>query len=84
MEEPTLSSIPHLGPNFGPAFDLIDVDAVGLALFYMVIVLVGIYTIIAAYHWLTYGHRSVVTIPALAIHISVSLGLIGYAMTGLP
>ena len=75
---------PHLGPDFGPAVSLIDPNMVALTLFYLIIVLVLVYSIIAAYHWLRYGHRSVLTIPALAIHVTVSLALIGYALTGLP
>ncbi len=75
---------PHLGPDLGPAFSLIDPKAVALTLFYLVVVLVLLYTAIAAYHWLKYGHRSVATVPALAIHATVSLVLIGYALSGLP
>ncbi len=75
---------PHLGPDLGPAFSLIDPSALALALFYLVVVLVLIYTLIVAYHWLRYGHRSIAAIPAIAIHVTVSLALIGYALTGLP
>jgi hypothetical protein len=84
MASPPPISVPHLGPDFGPTLGIIDPSAVASALFYLVIVLVIIYTIIASYHWIRYGHRSVFAIPAIAIHIAVSLGLIGFALTGLP
>jgi predicted ferric reductase len=80
----TAPSIPKLGPDFSPALKFVSMDALATWLFYIVVMLVILYTLIAAYHWIRYGHRSVVTIPALAVHISVSLGLIGFALTGLP
>lgn len=42
-----------------------------------------VYTAIAVHHWLRYSHRSAVAIPAIAIHIFVSLVLMGYAVSGL-
>jgi len=30
------------------------------------------YTLVAAYHWFRYGHRSYLTVPALAVHVVVS------------
>ncbi len=68
-----------------PAFGELNVNAEAIAhgLFYIVVTLAIIYTVIAAYHWLRYGYRSVLTIPALAVHIAVSLALVGYASSGL-
>lgn len=77
-------AVPQIGPNLGPAFSIIDPTALASALFYLVIILVIVYTLVAAYHWIRYGHRSLMAIPALAVHVAVSLGLIGYALTGLP
>jgi hypothetical protein len=31
-----------------------------------------VYTLIAAYHWVRYGHRSLLALPVLAIHVAVS------------
>jgi hypothetical protein len=81
---PVAVTVPQLGPNFGPALSIIDPSAIAAAIFYLVVLLVIIYTAIASYHWIRYGHRSVMAIPAIAIHIAVSLGLIGFALTGLP
>lgn len=41
-----------------------------------------LYTLIAAYHWFRYGHRSPVAIPALTVHVIVSLALALYAVSG--
>lgn len=41
-----------------------------------------IYTVIAAYHWFRYGHRSWLAVPAVAIHVFVSGLLIFYIATG--
>lgn len=35
-----------------------------------------LYTIVAAYHWLRYGHRSFLALPLLVIHVLVSATLI--------
>lgn len=56
--------------------------AIGIA--YGVIVLfVLIYTVAAAYHWLRYGHRSWITIPAILIHLAISGSLLLYMATSL-
>ncbi len=63
-------------------------DGIGLQqiitwLFYFVILYWAIYTTVAVYHWLTHSHDSLFAIPAIAVHIVVSLILIGYAVSGL-
>jgi len=68
-------------PAFGELS--INTEAIAHGFFYIVIVLALLYTLIAAYHWLRYGYRSVLTIPALAVHIGVSLALVGFASSGL-
>ncbi len=42
-----------------------------------------LYTVVAAYHWFRYGHRSWLSIPAIALHIFVSGFLMLYMMSGL-
>jgi hypothetical protein len=61
----------------------IDAHTVVTWLFYVVIVYWLGYSLIAAYHWVIYSHRSIVAIPAVAVHIVVSLALIGYIVSGL-
>ena len=72
-----------LGPNLSQTFAIVDPNAVASALFALIVFLVVLYTIIAMYHWLRYGHSSVATIPAIAVHIFVSTGLILFAAGGL-
>lgn len=42
----------------------------------------ALYTIIGIYHWITYSHASSVAIPAISVHIVVSLALMAYALGG--
>lgn len=51
-------------------------------LFYFILAYWVIYTLVAVYHWLRYSHASWIAIPAILVHISVSLALIGYAISG--
>jgi tellurite resistance protein TehA-like permease len=41
------------------------------------------YTIIVAYHWFRYGHRSLLAIPMLAVHVGVSGVLLLLTVAGL-
>jgi hypothetical protein len=41
------------------------------------------YTAIAAYHLIRYGHRSWLTVPALALHLFVSFSIAVFAIGGL-
>jgi hypothetical protein len=41
------------------------------------------YTTIAAYHLIRYGHRSWLTVPALALHLFVSFTIATFAIGGL-
>jgi hypothetical protein len=52
-------------------------------IFLVLFVIWALYTLIAGYHWLRYGHRSIVAIPALIIHVVVSWLLAGYAVSGI-
>ncbi len=71
-----------LMPNF---FDSMDINAGAIAhgFFYVVVGLALLYTLIVTYHWIRYGYRSLMAIPALAVHALVSLALIGLASSGL-
>jgi hypothetical protein len=62
---------------------LIDVGKVVSIAFAILFVIWAIYTIIAGYHWLRYGHSSAVAIPALITHVVVSWLLAGYAVSGI-
>lgn len=73
-----------LEPLTPPAF-LAGADAQGIvSIVFLVLFIVWVlYTLVSAYHWLRYGHRSAVAIPALIIHVVVSWLLAGYAASGL-
>lgn len=42
-----------------------------------------VYTLVAVYHWIKYSHASYVAIPAIVVHLVISLILIGLAVSGL-
>ncbi|MDR3546743.1 MAG: hypothetical protein P4M11_00455 [Candidatus Pacebacteria bacterium] len=41
-----------------------------------------LYTLVIIYHWLRYGHRSSIGIPAIIVHLVVSAGLFAMAASG--
>lgn len=49
-----------------------DFSSILTIVFFLVFVGWAVYSVVAAYHWFRYGHRSWLAIPALAIHIIVS------------
>lgn len=65
-----------------PFLSQIDPSKV-VSLFFVVLFIIWvIYTIVTSYHWLRYGHRSSVAIPALITHVLVSGFLALYAISG--
>lgn len=66
-----------------PAFlQNVNVDQVVSVIFALLFILWALYTLITTYHWLRYGHRSSVAIPALITHVLVSGYLALYAVSG--
>ena len=49
---------------------------------YAVFVFWAVYTLVAIYHWLKYSNASWLAFPAIVIHLSVSLALISYVLSG--
>jgi len=49
---------------------------------YAVFTFWAIYTLVAIYHWLRYSHASWVALPAIALHLVISLSLMSYALGG--
>ncbi len=75
-------------PPSGPFFDNLQVNGVAPnALLAWVLFAISlcwmVYTLVAVYHWVKYSHASYVAIPAIAVHLVVSLILIGLAVSGL-
>lgn len=72
-----------LVPLASPAFlENVNADQVVSVVFALLFILWALYTLITAYHWLRYGHRSSVAIPALITHVVVSGYLALYAVSG--
>ena len=66
--------------HFAGALDARSVAAVVLALMFAFWL---IYTLVATYHLVRYGHRSWLTVPAIGIHLFVSLTIALFAVSGL-
>ncbi|MFI5260638.1 MAG: hypothetical protein ACHQU0_02495 [Candidatus Paceibacteria bacterium] len=49
---------------------------------YAVFAFWAIYTLVAVYHWLKYSHASIVAVPAVALHLALSIALMSYALSG--
>lgn len=72
------------GPSFAfsPTLSAIDPLKVVSVVAWIMFVLWLIYTIVAAYHWLRYGYRSSIAIPAIITHLIVSGALALFAISG--
>jgi hypothetical protein len=73
---------PPLTPDAMPFFtaaEAVKAVSVAAALIFMVW---AVYTLVTAYHWLRYAHRSAVAVPALITHVVVSGLLAVYAISG--
>ncbi|HEX2792319.1 MAG TPA: hypothetical protein VHO23_01205 [Candidatus Paceibacterota bacterium] len=68
--------------QIGPAFSAASAYQVVSVAAWVIFILWALYTLIAAYHWLRYGHRSPIAIPALVAHVIVSALLALYAISG--
>lgn len=70
-------------PFAPPAFlQNVNVEQVVSVVFALLFILWALYSLITAYHWLRYGHRSSIAIPALITHVVVSGYLALYAVSG--
>lgn len=66
-----------------PFFTPVETEQAISILFTIGFVLWALFTAITTYHWLRYGHRSSVAIPALITHVVVSACIAMYAVGGL-
>ena len=66
------------------AFPLLDIGsgAVFEWFLYLAFAFWAIYTLVAVYHWFKYSHASIVAIPAVLLHVGVSVVLILYTLSG--
>lgn len=81
---------PHTYPGisspaevFAPLLRIIDVPTLVSVVFAIVFLVWVIYTAIASYHLIRYGHRSAVAIPAIITHVLVSFFLSLFAVSGI-
>lgn len=70
-------------PDAGAAASNFNLSDIYPAIFAIVFLVWLLYSLVAAYHWFRYGHRSFLTVPALAIHVVVSGTLMLLATAGL-
>lgn len=70
-------------PFQAPLFNMVTLDPsrVLTILFFFIFVLWAVYSIVAAYHWFKYSHRSWVAVPAVALYVCISGLLILYIAT---
>lgn len=60
----------------------INPDQAVSVIFAVAFILWTIFTVISTYHWLRYGHRSSVAIPALITHVVISFFIAVFAVSG--
>lgn len=72
-----------LSGDAGAGFTLPDAATVLPAIFAIVFFIWLAYTLVVAYHWFRYGHRSFLAVPLLALHVVVSGTLMLLATAGL-
>lgn len=63
-------------PQIASAYDFVSI------IFTVIFLLWLVYTIVSIYHWVRYGHKSWVAVPAVAIHLGVSAFLMLFAAAG--
>jgi hypothetical protein len=80
MNDPAAYPTPFESPLY--SLPSLHVGNLFIILFFLVFVAWAVYTIIAAYHWFRYGHRSWLAIPAIVTHVVVSGALILYIASG--
>jgi hypothetical protein len=42
----------------------------------------ALYTLIAIYHWLKYSHGALIALPAIGVHLFISVALMSYTLSG--
>ncbi len=83
VAQPTFQGISSPMEVFGPLFGLVNLPGLISVVAALLFIVWVIYTAIASYHLLRYGHRSAVAIPAIITHVLVSFFLALFAVSGL-
>lgn len=79
--EPVQPFVPPV--DLAAVWSRIDMVKVISITFTVLFIIWCVYTLVTAYHWLRYGHRSAVAIPALITHVLISGYLALFAISGL-
>lgn len=65
-----------------PFFTPVEAEQAVAIVFAIAFIFWAIFSLISAYHWLRYGNRSSIAIPALITHLVVSSLIAMYAVSG--
>ncbi len=68
---------------FGPFLQSINMRGAISVIAIILFIIWLVYTVVASYHLIRYGHRSAVSIPAIITHVVVSLVIALFAVSGL-
>ncbi|MEK7100840.1 MAG: hypothetical protein AAB921_01960 [Patescibacteria group bacterium] len=68
---------------FGPLLAQINVPATISVIAWILFAIWLIYTVVASYHLLRYGHSTTVAVPAIITHVFVSVVLALFIVSGL-
>lgn len=69
-------------PKFA-IFDAISTEGVISVVITLVFIWWAIYTLVAIYHWFRYGRDSWVAVPAVVLHLAISVWIFVFATGGL-
>lgn len=72
-----------LGTSAPGSFEAPDLSGILPAIFALVFFVWVAFTLVIVYHWLRYGHRSFFMVPALIVHVAVSILLLLVTASGI-
>lgn len=72
-----------LGTSSSASFSAPDLSGVLPAIFALVFFVWVAFSLVVTYHWLRYGHRSFLLVPALILHVAVSCVLLLVTASGI-
>lgn len=68
---------------FGPLFTAVNISQIASVIAAVLFLIWLIYTVVASYHLVRYGYKSAVSIPAIIVHVAVSISLALFAVSGI-
>lgn len=82
-QNPTLQGVSSPTDVFAPLFTAVNISQITSVIAAVLFLIWVVYTIFASYHLVRYGYRSAVSIPAIIVHVAVSISLALFAVSGL-